>query len=277
MTIKTILVHLDRTEASHARLEAAIGLAMAHDAHLTGLHVDDFIDTAPLQAMPGFPIEYLEELDRRAKKEAAEAERRFRDRLGSETISWEWHGDTGDTAMTISLHARYADLAIIGQAPPDASYVRKEVPARVMLETGRPVLVVPYIGAPAKIGDNVLVAWDASREATRAVTDALPILANAKKVTVLAFNPESGRDGHGDIPSADIARWLAHHGVTVEATQSFGKDIDVGNALLSRAADLGADMMVMGAYGHSRLRELVLGGATYQVLAEMTVPVLMSH
>jgi nucleotide-binding universal stress UspA family protein len=277
MTLRTILVHLDRTEASAARLDAAVALAIAHDAHLTGLHVDDFIDTTPLHAMPGFPVEYLEQLDVRAKKEAAESEKRFRDRLSRETLAWEWHADAGDTGSTIGLHARYADIAVIGQAQPGASYAGREVPARVALETGRPVLVVPYIGARKTPGDNVLVAWDARREATRAVTDALPVLQRAKKVTVLAFNPEGGRAGHGDIPSADIGRWLAHHDVRVEAAQGYARDVDVGNALLSRVADLGADLLVMGAYGHSRLRELVMGGVTRRVLEEMTVPVLMSH
>jgi nucleotide-binding universal stress UspA family protein len=137
------------------------------------------------------------------------------------------------------------------------------------------VLVVPRYGTFDTVGERVLVAWNGSREATRAVHDALPILKLATKVTVLSIDPE--RDTGDRIPSADIALHLARHGVAAEGTSTVGLDISVGDLLLSRAADLGADLIVMGAYGHSRMRELVLGGATRHILQHMTVPVLMSH
>ncbi len=145
------------------------------------------------------------------------------------------------------------------------------------LAVGRPVLVVPYAGRFEACGRRVLVAWNASRAATRAVNDAMPLLAGAETVTVLCVDPDEDRRAHGDVPGADVAVHLARHGVKarVESTASGG--IGVGNAVLSRASDIGADLLVMGAYGHTRVRELLLGGATRTILESMTVPVLLSH
>ena len=122
-----------------------------------------------------------------------------------------------------------------------------------------------------------MVAWDGGREAVRAINDALPLLAGAEHVDVVSVNPEERGTDHGEIPGADMCLHLARHGVNAEAQHIAASDVDVGNMLLSRVADVGADLLVMGAYGHSRWREIVLGGATHQVLSEMTVPVVMSH
>ncbi|MBN8909554.1 MAG: universal stress protein, partial [Rhodospirillales bacterium] len=121
------------------------------------------------------------------------------------------------------------------------------------------------------------VAWNASREAARAVNDALPLLEGAKLVTVVAINPRQGIGGHGDVPAADIVLHLARHGVKAEAAHTVANDISDGEALLSYAADLGVDLIVAGAYGHSRAREMVFGGVTRTLLSEMTVPVFLSH
>jgi nucleotide-binding universal stress UspA family protein len=138
------------------------------------------------------------------------------------------------------------------------------------------VIVVPFIRAAATIGERVLVAWDGGREAARAVNDALPILERAKSVTVLSVNPAS-EDGSRREPGADISLHLARHGVKVEAQRRITTEISAGDAILNEIASKGSDLLVMGAYGHSRLRELVLGGVTRQILGSMTVPVLMSH
>lgn len=276
MAIKHVLVHLDRNDASTARLDTAIGVAVAHDAHLTGLYVIDFPSAAYYRG-PDFPPEYFDNFEAETRAAAGDVEKRFQERVAREDLSTEWRTADGDPATIIGLHARYADLAVVGQAKPETLSQMRHLPESVILGTGKPVLVVPYFGTQPTLGENVLVAWNASREATRAVTDALPILERATNVIVMAFNPEGGVEGHGDIPSADITLWLARHGVRAEASTGYATDIDTGNALLSRAADLGSDLLVMGAYGHSRLRELVLGGATRQILHTMTIPVLMSH
>jgi nucleotide-binding universal stress UspA family protein len=166
---------------------------------------------------------------------------------------------------------------ILGQAVAEEEDVPAGFAEHVVLAAGRPVLMIPYAGQPAALGERVLVAWNASRESTRALTDALPLLQRAAQVDVLTVNARPGRDGHGEMPGADIALYLARHGVSANVHPTHGEDIGVGEWLLSRAADLGTDLIVMGAYGHSRLREMVLGGATRTILQSMTVPVLMSH
>jgi nucleotide-binding universal stress UspA family protein len=146
-----------------------------------------------------------------------------------------------------------------------------------MLNCARPVLIVPYAGRFPHVGSNVLIAWDGSMEATRAVTNAIPLLKRAKNVSVVLFNPSSAPpDVHGEQPGADIALYLARHDIKIEVMQQH-TEFDVGNALLSLAADMRADLLVMGGYGHTRFREVLLGGVTMTMLNTMTIPVLMSH
>ncbi len=199
------------------------------------------------------------------------------ERAGLVAVS-EWRAVEGELASTLDESARYTDLVVLGQYhPQDVSDTNQGLAARLVLSAGRPCLVIPYIGTQETLGQHVLVAWNARREAVRAVNDALPILQKAESVIVLAVNPPTGEAGEGDIPSADISHHLARHGVKAEARSTIAPDIDVGNLLLSNATDLGADLIVMGAYGHSRLRETVLGGVTRDLLQQMTVPVFMSH
>jgi nucleotide-binding universal stress UspA family protein len=139
------------------------------------------------------------------------------------------------------------------------------------------VLLVPYAGRFPAVGRKVLIAWNAGREAARAVVDALPLLARASTVHVVSFNPEKGGADHGAVPGADIAQFLVRHGIKVVVHRQNNGGVDVGNQILSRAADLEIDLIVMGAYGHARMREMVLGGVTRTLLETMTVPVLMSH
>jgi nucleotide-binding universal stress UspA family protein len=221
--------------------------------------------------------EILEIQKNRLLDEANEVKALFEERLGNAGIAGEWRLGEGPAHEVVATSGRYADLVVVGQDNPD-EWAFGNVPdlaVELVFAVGRPVLVVPYIGAPATLGERIMVAWDGSREATRAVNDALPLLERAKHVTVLAINPTGRRDG--DIPSADICLHLARHGVEAEAAHVESGEIGVGDMLLSRAADDGADMIVMGAYGHSRLREMALGGVTRNLLAHMTVPVLMSH
>ncbi|ARJ65285.1 hypothetical protein WV31_06290 [Magnetospirillum sp. ME-1] len=179
----------------------------------------------------------------------------------------EWRSIGGPKEL--ALHARYADLTIVGQASPGAS----DHVTETLMSVGRPILAVPRHGRYPKVGQRVLVAWNASREATRAVFDSLPLLAGAANVTVMTMDAKDD----DRVPGADIGLALARHGIKVEVVHSTLGDIDAGNALLSRAADQGADLLVMGAFGHSPLREKMLGGATRHILDHMTVPVLLSH
>jgi nucleotide-binding universal stress UspA family protein len=139
------------------------------------------------------------------------------------------------------------------------------------------VLVVPYTGEFATIGRRPMVAWNARREAARAVSSAMPLLRQAQEVQVTTFNARAGRGGHGDMPGADIAAFLARHGVKTTVSGSSSKDVDIGNQMLSRTDEFQADLLVMGGYGHSRAYEFVMGGATRTLLESMTVPVLFAH
>lgn len=276
MSYKTILVHLDNSARTGACLDIAIRLARKHNAHLVGLHA------LTLFSMPSYAIaeagNTILDYQKRASIEAAErAEAMFRKAVESEAVaSTEWRNSFDDASDAVALHARYADLLVLGQPDPSGEGgVAPDFAALVTLSAGRPVLMVPYIGKFETLGKRVLVAWSATRESTRAVTDAIPMLRLAETVNVVAFNPRS--PDHGQIPGADIGLFLARHGVPVEVSHYRAEDIDAGNQLLSRAADLGSDLIVMGAYGHSRLQEMVMGGVTRTILESMTVPVMMSH
>ena len=181
---------------------------------------------------------------------------------------------------TAKLHARHADFLILGQDDPKdaASYVAPNFVGNLVLDAGRPALVVPHTGSLHPPGENVLIAWDGSREATRAIHDAMPFLSHAADVTLLTVNATRDEPPLWRIPGADIALTIARHGVKVNVREaSASGDTPIGDVLLSQAAESGCDLIVMGAYAHSRLHELVLGGATRTVLQSMTVPVLLSH
>jgi nucleotide-binding universal stress UspA family protein len=279
MDYKTIVVHLDRGARCAARLEIGFALAEAFDAHLTGL----FALSAP--RIPSYAIAEAEsvvrEVEARNRAEATrKAEAVFRAAAARHGgAKSEWRASGRDALDAVRLSARYADLVIVGQRDSSGdqadSGIAPDFTDELVLSAGRPVLLVPYAGSFERVGRRVLVAWSATRESARALTDALPLLKRAENVEVVAFQPQKA--DHGDVPGADIGLYLARHGVKVSASQQRGGDIDVGAQLLSRAADLDVDLIVMGAYGHSRMREIVLGGVTRTLLESMTVPTLMSH
>ena len=279
MALKEILVTLESGTALESRMRYAADLAFAHQAHLVGISVIEPLNLAGFFA-PDFRagVEIEEQHRRAAEAAARKVEREFQSLSSRIGLSGEWRVGEGEIGDVIAEHARYADLTITGQTnsesrPPGGAI---GLPERLALTSGRPVLVVPYVGRFETIGSHVLIAWNRVREAVRAVNDALPMLQRAKRVTVLSVNPEQD-DPQSSPPGADLALHLARHRVTVETSYTVAKDVPVGSVILSRAADLGVDLIVMGCYGHSRFRELVLGGASREILGHMTVPVLISH
>jgi len=278
MSYKTILVHVDNSPQWPGRFEVAAGLAAEFSAHLVGLCLLRRPD------LPGYirSAEIAEMLAQRARdaEDKVKASRQMLlDRLAQQGLSGECRVVEGEVEELASVHGRYADLLIVSQADvnaPNSSAAMDDIQS-VIFASGRPLLLVPYAGKVRTLGKNIFVAWNASREATRAVTDALPLLQRAEKVTVMVVRPRADSRAHGDVPGADIAAYLARHGVKVEVMAEEGEGIDVGELILSRVADLGSDLVVMGAYSHSRLRQWILGGATRTMLESMTVPVLMSH
>ncbi len=279
MSYKSMLVHLDDDRRCGARIDMAAQLALSFDAHLTGLCVMSQPEL-PRYARTRMGADLFHEKYREIQREHIETMKTlFNDHTKRSGMpNAEVRVAEHDPVYSVTVHARYADLLIMGQADPeeDHAMMNPDFVDLVLLAAGRPMLVIPYTGTFPTIGKNILVAWDASREAARAVADALPLLQRAGKVTVFAVNPGKTGD-HGKQPGADIALFLARHGVKVEAAASESGGMEVGPWLLSRAADLGSDLIVMGGYGHSRLRELALGGVTRTMLQHMTVPVLMSH
>jgi nucleotide-binding universal stress UspA family protein len=279
MDYKTILVHLDRGARRSERLELAFKLADRYDAHLVGLFALSAV-RMPSYVRADTSAMLIAAQNRQRAEAAGEAEAEFRAsmaRYGG--VKAEWRASNADALSAAQLNARYSDLVIVGQSERNAEEEAGLAPGFVdelVLSCGRPVLLVPYVGRFPEAGKIALVAWNASVEATRAVADALPLLARAESVNVVVF--ETGRVGdHGEEPGADAALYLARHGVKATVSRYGSPDIDIGSQILSRAADLGADLIVMGAYGHSRMRELVLGGATRTLLESMTAPVLMSR
>ena len=276
MPYKTVLVHVDSGKRAALRVDIACRLAKLSDAHLIGLHALTVVNL-PSYAMVEGGAQVREYHDRMVSEAAVRAEQTFKKGVAAVGVAKsEWRVSRRDAAHSVPVHGRYADVLVLGQPnETDASGVEPDFAERVVLEVGRPVLLIPYAGEFPTVGTKVLVAWNAGREATRALTDAIPILREAKQVNVVAFNPKGAP--HGEVPGADIGLYLARHGIKVNVSQQTAEDVDVGNQILSRAADLDVDLIVMGAYGRARMSELILGGATRTIVQSMTVPVLMSH
>lgn len=281
MAFKDLLVHLDTAASCAGRVRLAIELARAHEAHLTGLYVIG----EPLipQMVLGFvPEGVVAEQQKRSKERAEVSVARFRDAAEREGIRFECriaHTDDPDIVATVAQHARYVDLTVLGRPDPDDREVPLRLAEQVALTSGRPIMAVPHMesDAPAGPAERILVAWDGSREATRAVHDALPLLTGAASVIVLCVNPQRTAARYEAEPGADIALHLARHDVHTEVQQASADDGAEGEAILSAALDSGANLIVAGAYAHSRIRELVLGGVTRTLLRSTTVPVLMAH
>jgi nucleotide-binding universal stress UspA family protein len=281
MSYKTILVHADHSARSNDRAALAARIAIDQQAHLVGTAVTGFLDEfyrySPMLMAAPIPQLAIDTLKNHAREALDQFEHTAR-AIGATAI--ESRPTDDDARQALVLQARYADLVVLGQNDPDeaATHATRDLTEYVALQGGRPVLVVPYAGTFERIDRHALVAWDGSRAATRAITDALPLLRRSGKVTLVVFNAQRQFGVHGQLPGADIALLLARHGVNVDVLrQETPPGLDVGNALLSLAADLGIDLLVMGAYGHMRWREVLLGGVTHTILKSMTVPVLMSH
>lgn len=280
MNLTNILVHVDASERAAERIRLAANIAQTVDAHVTGVFVIPDPYVAAYMASGYVPVEIFESQREEAMKQSGDAKKLFDDLVSRAGAKGEYRTEEGTVSDVVARHARYADVAVVGKGDRDepVKYPYPELSGDLVMTCGRPVLVVPNAGHFESVGKRVLVCWNASREATRAVNDALPFLAMADKVTILAVNPgKSGNGDHGEIPSADIALHLARHGVKAEASNTAADGIDISDVILARASDLGSDLIVSGAYGHSRTREWVFGGVTENLMRDTTVPVLMSH
>ena len=278
MPFKTILVHVDESRHASERIKIAAAVAMAERAHLIGTAVTGasryLLQSRMLAEIDRNLQGHLAFLRQRAQRGLEEFDAAV-GLLG--LLSFEKHLVDDEAGGGICLQARYADLVVIGQYDPGESspVVMPDFPQYVVLHCGRPVLLVPYAGRFDNIGRCALVAWDASMQATRAVTDAIPLLQRAHTVYVVIFNAGAQQELQSPRPGADIAAYLARHDIKVEVLRK-RTDGDVGEGLLSLVQELDCDLLVMGGYGHVRFREILLGRVTEKVLSAMRVPVLMS-
>lgn len=272
-TPKTILLHLDSSARAAERVRIARQVADAFEG-------DVIAQPCTLSALMRYPyalegaaeaVAIMQSLDKDCRDKAFSTFKA----AGGESPRLRWEEPMSDAPWGFARRALYADLLILGQRDPDDP-AAGELPAdfvpSVLVESGRPALVVPYAGPVATIGRNVLIAWKETREAARALSAALPWLVRAQSVHAVSY----GEDAEPSLRR--LKRYLSAQGVDAVALQHGDPDEDeVGERILSMAADVSADLLVMGCYGHSRAREWVLGGATRSMLQSMTLPVLMSH
>jgi nucleotide-binding universal stress UspA family protein len=289
MPLKDIFVHVDNSESSKTRLKSAINLAVAHEAHLTGIYV------APPPKLPrgarqsthvlvGFLAEAvradaqqrkaISAIFERARLAAESVERNFREQAKRAGIAHHWIYAEGDLLDALALHARFCDVLLIRQ--PSGEWTLGGGPTdRLIMETGLATLVVPTKGTYPAIGQRIMIAWDRSPLATRAVNNARPFLRLAKEVKILSVNLQSMK--RGAVPGSGIVEHLDRHGIKATALRVTVKDPVLSDVILSRAKEEKTDLLVMGAYGSRGLRERILGGVTSTIIEQTAIPVLLSH
>ncbi len=275
--IKDIIVNLSVGDRPSPVGDYAISVAAAFEAHLSAIAFvyDPIVPVSGAGYIPADVIEMQERENTAASKAALDRFTAASTRAGITAEPLTLSASLAGVGDQFSHLARRFDLAIVGQAEPERSAVEEVIAEATLFQSGRPVIIVPYIQKdPLKL-DRVMVCWDGSRSAVRAIADSMPLLERAGRVEVVIVANERGKQQ--EIEGVDMGRHLARHGLNVEVHRITRGDLDVADALLSHAADADVDFIVMGGYGHSRLREFVLGGVTRSILRSMVVPVLMSH
>ncbi len=278
MSYKTIVLYLNAIEPARRVIEVGVEIAAQFEAHLIGLRVFPAVRLSPPVPLP-FGREVAGQLRASIEKETAELKATFEEMTARQPFLAEWRSVTdvaGDPCEIVLRHARCADLVVTSQTDP--SWPLSDVldfPDGIVLGAGRPVLVVPTFGHHKGIPGNVSVAWRNTRESARAVSDALPLLKLATNVHVMSVEEAGAEADDGSLP--EVGRTLGRHGIKPVISRPIATELTTGEEIRVRAIDQQADMLVMGCYGHSRLREMALGGVTRHMLREMTIPILFSH
>jgi nucleotide-binding universal stress UspA family protein len=280
MSYKTVLVSLNEVGRLSELLAAAVTLARETNAHVSGLYVVPAVQVYPSVGFEAAP-QVFEGNRSYFKDNGARVKQTFEEAMRREELSHDFHQIDARTpviADEVVAAGRVADLVIVSATnPEEITGVERDFVEQVVMALGRPVIVLPYKGKATISLDDVVIGWDGGREAARATFDALPLLKNAGKVRVVRIDPQKDPSLRGSVAGADLAEALSRHGVKAEA-QGYPTDgQDEGQALMRCAEDSGAGLIVMGAYGHSRLAEFIFGGATRFVLNRLVCPVLMSH
>lgn len=286
MDIRTILVPVADDAAARRALHAAIPLARRFGAHLTALHVR-YDATMPIPYVAGpIPPDMLVELSAGAERLAQERATRLKSMvedlfakngvaLGEgAAVSGEWREDSGNIDFRYGTAGRVYDMAVVGHPTKADSEIMADVLEGLLFHSGRPVLMVPEDGG-ATIGTTVVIAWNGSREGARAVSAAMPFLAQARRIVILTVGADS-EDGDGPNAQALVGS-LKWHSLSAEVVITREEGLSDGETILKAAAGIGADLLVTGAYSHSRLRELIMGGVTHDLVTKATMPVLFAH
>jgi nucleotide-binding universal stress UspA family protein len=275
--LKDIVANLSVGRSRDVATDFAVSVAATFGAHLTGVAFL-YEPLIPSGDMSGIPLDVVDMMRAENEKAAKAAASKFDDAVRGTALSADVRvldaTDAGAPHIFAEVARRF-DLSIVAQPDPDTPSPGDPMAEAALFQSGRPVLIVPYIQRGGLTLDHVVVCWDGSRNAARAVGDALPFIIRAKATEIVIVTNQDAKSD--EMPGADIAHHLARHGAKVEVKRVVSTETDVAGTILSHAADTAADFLVMGGYGHSRLREFVLGGATRGILASMTVPTLMSH
>lgn len=277
MAIKNILVHIDHSEACELRVKAAIDLAKNNDARLSALFVvPDYFVPSYVEAQISADI--ISQISDEAISHAKETQSKIKAMVTDAGLELDSYIEEGNIIGILSDYARYSDLVILGQSQPDdPDNISEGLADHLVIEGSAPCLVIPYIGTRPTLGKRVLIAWNESRESARALRDSLPLLQKADQVSVLLIKHKSHNEDHTAMQEKVILSYLADHGISGKISICVDNHLDPGDTMLAQASDNDCDLIVMGAYGHSRLREMVLGGVTRHLLKEMTVPIFISH
>ncbi len=275
MAIKTILVHLADDEEHLKRLEVALMLAKRHDAHVTALFITTPIGMPAEITGRGASAVYLSEATIQARAKADALEEEFDSACERGGVKYSWITTEGDHLDLLAKHAHAADLVIASQPTYESleDRLRVRLPEELALHSGLPVLVLPRGKNIETLGNRILIAWKDTRETIRAVRDNIASLVDAEKVFVLTVAP----DAHDALTLQEIAHFMQRHGVNVETQHIANYEDSIGQTILDAAQACNADMIVLGAHGHSRLRELIMGSVTDHVLKNTEIPVVISH
>ena len=275
--IKDMIVNLSLGTARDTAADFALSAAGIFNAHIAGMAFEYEPFFPPID-MGSVPADMIEAQRVENEKAVTDTIARFEEAARRSALSIESRRLYTSVAGAPDAFARIArrfDLSVVPQPGPDSPGLDEMFVEAALFNSGRPVLIVPYIQRSSLKLDRVLVCWDGSHPAARATADALPFLSRAGTTEIITV--KNAETDLKEIPGADIAQHLARHGIHVELEQIVASGVDVANVILSHAADTSADLIVMGGYGHSRWREFILGGVTRGLLTSMTVPTLMSH
>ncbi|MPZ39552.1 MAG: universal stress protein [Rhizobiales bacterium] len=275
--IKDLVVNLGGGATPDITADYAISVAKTYGAHIVGVSFV-YEPVIPGSLLGGIPTDLIEVQREENAKAAKAAVAYFETAARNASVSAETRLLDASIAGAADLFGRIArrfDIAVVGQAQREQGVSEELLIEGALFGSGRPVIIVPEIQKQGVKLDNVMICWDGSRPAARAIGDAIPLLERAEAIEVVVVTGE--RDKSGEITGANMKRHLARHGINIDIKRIAAGDVGVQTAILAHAADSGADFIVMGAYGHSRLREFILGGVTRSILKSMPVPVLMSH